>query len=236
MSRLSGRLRWQASSHRDGVNLAERGWQWRRFREQARSQSLNRVQQRETGQLSGRLRWQASSHRDGVNLAEIGWQWRRFREQARSHNSGSRTSARYESAVRPPSLASQLPQGRGESGREGWQWRRFREQARSHSLNRVRQRETGRLSGRLRWQASSHRDGVNLAEMGWQWRRLREQARSHSLNRVHQRETGRLSGRLREQAHSYKSKGKAAQPPHSTMSASSSAFDLAFDPPATSEG
>jgi len=51
---------------------------------------------------------------------------------------------------------------------------------------------------------------------------------------------GRLSGRLREQARSHKKqKSKAAQlpaakPHHSTMSASSSAFDL--DPRATSEG
>ncbi len=185
MSRLSRRLRWQASSPRDGVNLAERGWQWRRFREQARSQSLNRVHQRETGRLSGRLRWQASSHRDGVNLAEMGWQWRRFREQARSHNSGSCTSARYESAVRPPSLASQLPQ---------------------------------KSKSKIKRSQPSAAPTVGLGTTS---------------------RSGRLSGRHREQAHSYKSKGKAAQlpaakPPHSTMSASSSAFDL--DLPATSEG
>ena len=60
---------------------------------------------------------------------------------------------------------------------------------------------------------------------------------SYSWIRRGHREIGRLSGRLREQARSHKSKSKAAQlpaakPPHSTMSASSSAFD----PPATSEG
>jgi hypothetical protein len=64
---------------------------------------------------------------------------------------------------------------------------------------------------------------------------------SYSWIRCGHREIGRLSGRLREQARSHKSKSKAAQlpaakPPHSTMSVSSSAFDLAFDPPATSEG
>jgi hypothetical protein len=62
---------------------------------------------------------------------------------------------------------------------------------------------------------------------------------SYSWIRCGHREIGRLSGRLREQARSHKSKSKAAQlpaakPPHSTMSVSSSAFDL--DPPATSEG
>ena len=115
----------------------------------------------------------------------------------------------------------------------GWIWQRwvgsgdaFASRLAPTILDRVHQRDMSRLSGRLRWQASSH-----------------------SLNRVHQRETGRLSGRLREQARSHKSKSKskskgkgkaaqlpAAQPPHSTMSASSSALDLAFDPPATSEG
>jgi len=60
---------------------------------------------------------------------------------------------------------------------------------------------------------------------------------SYSWIRCGHREIGRLSGRLREQARSHKSKSKAAQlpaakPHHSTMSASSSAFD----PPATSEG
>jgi len=62
---------------------------------------------------------------------------------------------------------------------------------------------------------------------------------SYSWIRRGHREIGRLSGRLREQARSHKSKSKAAQlpaakPHHSTMSVSSSAFDL--DPPATSEG
>jgi hypothetical protein len=77
--------------------------------------------------------------------------------------------------------------------------------------------------------------------MGWLCGRYREQAHSYSLIERVQQEMGRLSGRLREQArsHKIKSKSKAAQlpaakPPHSTMSASSSAFDL--DPPATSEG
>jgi outer membrane biosynthesis protein TonB len=60
---------------------------------------------------------------------------------------------------------------------------------------------------------------------------------SYSWIRRGHREIGRLSGRLREQARSHKSKSKAAQlpaakPHHSTMSASSSAFDLR----ATSEG
>ena len=59
------------------------------------------------------------------------------------------------------------------------------------------------------------------------------------LDRVNSIGIGCLADRHREQARSHKSKSKAAQlpaakPPHSTMSASSSAFDL--DPPATSEG
>jgi len=60
------------------------------------------------------------------------------------------------------------------------------------------------------------------------------------LDRVNSMETGSPAGRRRDQARPQQ-KSKAAQlpaakPPHSTMSASSSAFDPAFDPPATSEG
>ncbi|PAM81917.1 hypothetical protein CES87_22920 [Pseudomonas sp. ERMR1:02] len=69
------------------------------------------VHPQNSGRLSGRLRRQASSHR------VLG------------------TSAKIRSAVRPPSQASQLPQGIG-----------------------YIRKNSGRLSGRLRRQASSHKD------------------------------------------------------------------------------
>jgi hypothetical protein len=69
--------------------------------------------------------------------------------------------------------------------------------------------EIGRLSGRHRWQASSHSGiGCRQLEIGRPSGRLREQARSHSWIECRQLVIGRLGGRYREQAHSYR-KAKA---------------------------
>ena len=187
----------------------------------------------------------------------MGWQRRRLREQARSHNSGSCTPARYESAVRPPLLASQLPQFESSTSarnRSAVRPPSLASQPPQKSKSKIKRSQPSaaptvgsrELDSNLLTSGPPSRAGSlpqfesstsarNRSLSG----RHREQARSYSLNRVHQRETGRLAGRHREQAHSYKSKSKAAQlpaakPPHSTMSASSSAFDL--DPRATSEG
>src|SRR5471030_1300110 len=107
------------------------------------------------GRLAGRLRRQARPHKlDRVHPKDMGWLAGRLREQARSHNwtecirkiwvgwqaafagkpaptIGLSASERYGSAGRPPSQASQLPQ-----------------------LDRVHPGAIGRLSGRLRGQAS----------------------------------------------------------------------------------
>ncbi len=61
------------------------------------------------GRLSGRYREQARSHRYSVHLQDFGRLAGRLREQARSHN-WTVCSSKIRSAVRPPSLASQLLQ------------------------------------------------------------------------------------------------------------------------------
>jgi len=61
----------------------------------------------------------------------------------------------------------------------------------------------GRLGGRHRWQASSHRDLVQKVEIGRLGDRHRELAHFYKERGVHQEESGRLSGRLREQARSH---------------------------------
>jgi hypothetical protein len=93
----------------------------------------------ETGRLSGRHRWQASSHKGNGYIWErlVGCQGAIAGRPAPTREMG--TSGRDWSAVRPPSLAGQLPQGK---------W--------------VHLGETGRLSGRHRCdaatrQASSHK-------------------------------------------------------------------------------
>ena len=89
--------------------------------------------QQEIGRLSGRLREQARSHRwfGYIRQRQVGCQAVIAGRPAPTGDSG--TSARDWSAVRPSSLAGQLPQG-----------------------IRVHPRATGRLSGRLREQARSH--------------------------------------------------------------------------------
>jgi hypothetical protein len=66
------------------------------------------VQSARTGRHSGRLRWQASSHRDCVQSARTGRLSGRHRWQACFHRIAC--VCKNWSAVRPPSLASQLPQ------------------------------------------------------------------------------------------------------------------------------
>ena len=90
-----------------------------------------------------RHRWQASSHRIPVHpQKQAGWQ---AAIAGRPAPTGSRYLRKNRSAGRPPSLAKQLPQDSGTSAR------------------------TGRLSGRHRWQASSHRIPVHPQEQaGWQ--------------------------------------------------------------------
>jgi hypothetical protein len=153
---------------------------------------------------------------------------RRHREQAHSHNRigyiskilvgcqaafagkpaptiGMGASAKYWSAVRPPSLAGQLPQ-----------------------LKWVYQQNIGRLSGRLRRQASSHNRigyiskilvgcqaafagkpaptiGMDASAKYWSAVRPPSQASQlPQLKWVYQQNIGRLSGRHRWQARSYK--------------------------------
>jgi hypothetical protein len=91
------------------------------------------------------------------------------------------SSVRNWSAGRPPSLASQFLHGTG-----------------------CFQSEIGRLSGRLRWQASSHSGiGCHQLEIGRLSGRHRWQASSHSGIGCFQLEIGRLSGRHRWQASSH---------------------------------
>ncbi len=82
---------------------------------------------------------------------------------------------------------------------------RLRRQASSHIWIAGQQLESGRLSGRLRRQASSHIwiAGQQL-ESGRLSGRLRRQASSHIWIAGQQLERGRLSGRHRRQAGSYK--------------------------------
>ena len=90
-----------------------------------------------------RHRWQASSHRIPVHpQKQAGW-------QAAIADKTAPTRFRYlhknRPAIRPPSLAKQLPQDSGTSTR------------------------TGRLAGRHRWQNSSHKIPVHPQERaGWQ--------------------------------------------------------------------
>ena len=119
-------------------------------------------------------------------------------------------ASRDEVTVGAPSLAGSLPHltvcSLLEIGRLSG---RHRWQASSHSWIECRQLEIGRLGGHHHWQASSHREiGCRQLEIGRLSGRLREQARSHSGIGCRQLEIGRLSGRLREQAHSYR-KAKA---------------------------
>ena len=93
----------------------------------------------------------------GRHQEEISWLSGRLREQARSY-SGMGVPARDWSAVRPPSRASLAP-----------------------TVEWVYLQEIGRLSGRLRGQASLLQwNGGYLQEIGWLSGRLREQARSYS--------------------------------------------------------
>ena len=96
-----------------------------------------------TGRLAGRHRWQASSHRIPVHPQEqAGWQ---AAIAGRPAPTGFRYIRKNRPVGRPPSLAGQLPQDSGTSTR------------------------TGRLAGRHRWQASSHRIPVHPQEqVGWQ--------------------------------------------------------------------
>ncbi|WP_217902016.1 hypothetical protein, partial [Pseudomonas mandelii] len=66
--------------------------------------------------------------------------------------------------------------------------------------NDVHLQVIGRLSGRHRWQASSHRVRVHLQVIGRLSGRHRDQARSYKSIGVHASLFGRLAGRLRWQA------------------------------------
>ncbi|AHZ72855.1 hypothetical protein OU5_5776 [Pseudomonas mandelii JR-1] len=97
-------------------------------------------------------------------------------------------SAKYWLAGRPPSLAGQLPQ-----------------------LDWVYPQNVGRLSGRLRGQASSH-SGMGVPARDWS--AVRPPSRAGLAPTVewgYLQEIGRLSGRHREQAHSYSGMGVPAK-------------------------
>ena len=166
MWRSHRRHRWQASSHRIPVHPQKQaGWQaaiadktaptrfryLHKNRPAIRPPSLAKQLPQDsgtstrTGRLAGRHRWQNSSHKIPVHPQEqAGWQ---AAIAGRPAPTGFRYIRKNRPVGRPPSLAGQLPQDSGTSA------------------------GTGRLSGRHRWQASSHRD------------------------RGHQRKSGRLSGR-----------------------------------------
>ena len=178
---LSGSHRWQASSHRIPVHPQEQagcqaaiagrpaptGFRYiHKNRPAVRPPSLAKQLPQDsgtstrTGRLAGRHRWQNSSHRIPVHPQEqVGWQASSHgipvhpQEQVgwqaaiagRPAPTGFRYIRRNRPAGRPPSLAKQLPQDSGTSAR------------------------TGRLAGRHRWQASSHRIPVPPQEqVGWQ--------------------------------------------------------------------
>jgi len=91
--------------------------------------------QLEASRLPGRLREQARSHHlDRMQQLETGWLLGRHREQAHSYIWIAYICKKNRSAVRPPSRASSLLQ-----------------------LDCVHLQKTGRLSGRLREQARSHK-------------------------------------------------------------------------------
>ncbi|VVO60802.1 hypothetical protein PS843_00776 [Pseudomonas fluorescens] len=88
-------------------------------------------------------------------------------------------SARDWSAGRPPSRASPLPQGRGTSARIRSAVGPPSRAGSLLQLIRVGLQEIGRLAGRLRGQARSHRGWGHLQKPGRLSGRHREQARSH---------------------------------------------------------
>jgi hypothetical protein len=126
--------------------------------------TVDRVHLKETGRLSGRHRWQARSHR-GPSTPERDW-----------------------SAVRPPSLADQLPQWTGYTRKRLVSFQAAIAGRPGPTGDRVHLKETGRLAGRHRGQASSHR-GPSTPERDWSAVRppssehRPEQAHSHSKNR-----------------------------------------------------
>ena len=123
------------------------------------------------------------------------------------------TSATDWSAVRSPSQASQLPQENG-----------------------VHLRVIGRLSGRHREQAHSHRGRCTSAN---DWSAVGPSSQASQLpqeNGVRLRVIGRLSGRHRRQAHSHKGSAYTFRfsPLNRPSVSSPAALDL--DPPAPSGG
>jgi len=112
------------------------------------------VQSARTGRHSGRLRWQASSHRDCVQSARTGRLSGRHRWQACFHRIAC--VCKNWSAVRPPSLASQLPQSLRAVCKN---WSALRPPSLASLLPQdcAQSARTGRLSGRHRQQAGSHR-------------------------------------------------------------------------------
>jgi len=133
---ISGRYR------RNGYVHPER--KWSAVRPSSRAGSLpqgNVVHLREIGRLSGRHREQARSHRGMLYICEklVGCQ--AVIASRLAPTGECCTSARNWSAFRPPSRAGSLPQG-----------------------NVVHLREIGRLSGRHREQARSHRGMLYICE------------------------------------------------------------------------
>jgi hypothetical protein len=151
------------------------------------------VHLQEIGRLAGCLRWQASSHRVWC------------------------TPARDWSAGRLPSLAGQLPQGLVYICKKlvGWQ-AAFAGKPAPTGFG-VHLQEIGRLAGRLRWQASSHRVWCTSARNWSAGRPPSLASQLPQLERVHLRKIGRLAGRHRRQASSH-NKNRSTPPAlhHST--------------------
>jgi hypothetical protein len=115
------------------------------------------------------------------------------------------------SAVRPPSPASQLPQGSGYICRRLGGWQGVIAGRPAPTGFGVHLQEIGRLSGRHREQARSHRvRGTSAGD----WSAVRAPSLAGQLlqgNGVHLRETGRQAGRHRWQASSHRGMGASAR-------------------------
>jgi hypothetical protein len=130
----------------------------------------------------------------------------RHRRQARSH-CGPGTPARDWSTVRPPSPAGQLPQGSVYTCKRLVDWQAAIAGRSAPTVDRVHLQEIGRLSGRHRWQASSH-SGPGTSAGNWSAGRAPSLASQLPQgNGVNLQEIGRQAGRHRWQASSHRGMG-----------------------------
>jgi hypothetical protein len=128
--RLSGRHRWQASSHRDWVYLPEPGRLAGRHREQAHSHIWTAyIREKLVGCQVAIAGKPAPTGVGSTCQSQVGCQVAIASRLTPTF--GPHTFGRNWSAVRPPSLASQLPQGLGLPARN---WSAVRSPSRAGSL------------------------------------------------------------------------------------------------------